>query len=152
MLRAVSRLLTSLARQGDSVARWGGEEFVVVARDLSRDATGELAERIRKRLERHAFHLPSGETLLRTCSVGFSLLPFSVEAPLMLSWEHALSLADHALYRAKAAGRNCVVGVTSGEVAAANAEALMGALKDFDEALSLGLIRLSYSRPALSAE
>ena len=30
MLRAIGRLLTSLARQGDTVVRWGGEEFVVV--------------------------------------------------------------------------------------------------------------------------
>ncbi|HEY1563633.1 MAG TPA: GGDEF domain-containing protein [Gaiellaceae bacterium] len=95
MLRAVSRLLTSLARQGDSVARWGGEEFVVVLPETDLAGAQRLAERLRRTIEAHSV----GE--MRTsasCGVATMLPEDTVEA--------LLGAADHALYQAKANGRN----------------------------------------------
>jgi diguanylate cyclase (GGDEF)-like protein len=95
MLRTVSRLLTSLARQGDTVARWGGEEFVVVLPETDLAGARRFAERLRRTIEAH----PVGE--MRTsasCGVATMLHGDDVEA--------LLRAADQGLYQAKANGRN----------------------------------------------
>jgi diguanylate cyclase (GGDEF)-like protein len=95
MLRAVSHLLTSLARQGDTVARWGGEEFVAVLPETDLPGARRFAERLRRTIEAH----PVEE--MRTsasCGVATMLPDDTVEA--------LLGAADQALYRAKANGRN----------------------------------------------
>jgi diguanylate cyclase (GGDEF)-like protein len=95
MLRAVSRLLTSLARQGDTVARWGGEEFVVVLPETDLAGAQRFAERLRRTIEAHAV----GEMKTSaSCGVATMLPEDSVE--------ELLGAADQALYQAKANGRN----------------------------------------------
>jgi diguanylate cyclase (GGDEF)-like protein len=95
MLRAVSRLLTSLARQGDTVARWGGEEFVVVLPETDLAGAQRFAERLRRTIEAHSvgdMHTSA------SCGVATMLSEDSVE--------ELLGAADRALYQAKANGRN----------------------------------------------
>jgi diguanylate cyclase (GGDEF)-like protein len=95
MLRAVSRLLTSLARQGDTVARWGGEEFVVVLPETDLPGARRFAERLRRTIEAHAvgdMHTSA------SCGVATMLPEDTVE--------ELLSAADRALYQAKSNGRN----------------------------------------------
>ena len=95
MLRAVSRLLTSLARQGDTVARWGGEEFVVVLPETDLVGARRFVERLRRTIEAHAvgdMHTSA------SCGVATMLPEDSVE--------ELLSAADRALYQAKSNGRN----------------------------------------------
>ncbi|MFL5959548.1 MAG: diguanylate cyclase [Gaiellaceae bacterium] len=95
MLRAVSGLLTSLARQGDSVARWGGEEFVVVLPETDLAGARRFAERLRRAIEAHSV----GEMQTSaSCGVAPMLPEDTVEA--------LLGAADQALYRAKTNGRN----------------------------------------------
>ena len=52
--------------------RWGGEEFLIVARFLDRKKGPELAEKVRAAVEAHDFRLEDGTLLKRTCSVGFA--------------------------------------------------------------------------------
>ena len=95
MLRAVSQLLSSLARQGDTVARWGGEEFVVVLPETDLAGATRFAERLRRTIEAHAV----GE--MRTsasCGVATMLPEDGVD--------ELVGAADRALYQAKANGRN----------------------------------------------
>jgi diguanylate cyclase (GGDEF)-like protein len=95
MLRAVSRLLTSLARQGDTVARWGGEEFVVVLPETDIAGARRFAERLRRTIEAHAV---GDMKTSASCGVATMLPEDSVEA--------LLGAADQALYLAKSNGRN----------------------------------------------
>jgi len=95
MLRGVGRLLTSLARQGDTVARWGGEEFVVVLPETDLAGARRFAERLRRTIEAHAvgdMHTSA------SCGVATMLPEDSVE--------ELLGAADRALYQAKSNGRN----------------------------------------------
>ena len=111
VLRQMAALLMDTVRKPDIVVRWGGEEFVVVARDSGRHLPMGLAERIRKRVAAHAFQLPGGRELRRTCSVGFALFPFLEQEPERLGWEEVVALADSGLYLAKEEGRNRWVGL-----------------------------------------
>lgn len=115
VLKQLAALLGSTLRKQDLVIRWGGEEFVLVARGADRGYALVLAERIRERVAAHTFLLPGGGELHKTCSIGYSVYPFSPAAPQMLSWEQVLSLADACLYRAKATGRDRAIGAFPGE-------------------------------------
>ena len=95
MLRAVSRLLTSLARQGDTVDRWGGEEFVVILPETDLAGAQRFAERLRRTIEAHAV---GDMKTSASCGVATMLPEDSVE--------ELLGAADQALYQAKSNGRN----------------------------------------------
>ena len=75
VLRQFRDLLNSVSRTSDIIVRWGGDEFLIVARDLSDEGQAELAERIRARAEQHVFEIGEGRVIRTTCSVGFALLP-----------------------------------------------------------------------------
>ncbi len=95
MLRAVGRLLTSLARQGDTVARWGGEEFVVVLPETDLAGAQRFAERLRRTIEGQAV---GDMKTSASCGVATMLAEDTVE--------ELLAAADQALYQAKSNGRN----------------------------------------------
>jgi two-component system, cell cycle response regulator len=103
-LRAVARVLQREARSVDVVARYGGEEFVVILPETGEDGAVKVAERIRARVEEQS--PAGGEPGMApvTVSVGVAtVLSTRIQAP-----EELIALADEALYRAKAQGRNRV--------------------------------------------
>ena len=113
VLEQLSRLLEEVLRDSDYLVRWGGEEFLIVARFCSRAEAPEMAERIRQSVASHAFDLGDGLSLHKTASVGFAIYPFYPQDPDVLSWEQVVNIADRALYAAKKAGRDCWVGFNS---------------------------------------
>ncbi len=133
-------------RSEDLAVRWGGEEFVVVARS-GREGEQPIAERIRKRICSAPFRLPNGELLPVTCSVGHCLFPFSTEQPEGLTWEEVLRVADLALRTAKQRGRNCSVAIHCAE-GALGAPERAASLSDgnLDRAEEEGLIRIELRR------
>ena len=114
VLRDLRDLLVSCSRTSDIIVRWGGDEFLLVARDLSGDGLLELAERVRARVAAHVFEIGEGRVVRTTCSIGFACYPFFREQLDALSWEQVISVADRALYVAKASGRNAWVGFHPG--------------------------------------
>jgi diguanylate cyclase (GGDEF)-like protein/PAS domain S-box-containing protein len=95
-LRLFAQVCQSVLREHDVVARWGGEEFLLVLPDLDRQSALSVLERIRERLaEGHVGNHPRF-----TASFG---LTDSTEAE---SLEELLLIADAALYDAKASGRD----------------------------------------------
>jgi diguanylate cyclase (GGDEF)-like protein len=103
--------LRSVLRESDYLVRWGGEEFLAVARDTDRVQAEELAERMRAVIAATPFELDDGGRIDVTCSIGFACVPFELERPLARSWQQVVNLADLALYAAKRSGRNAWVGV-----------------------------------------
>jgi diguanylate cyclase (GGDEF)-like protein len=114
VLRQVRDLLKAVSRSSDIIVRWGGDEFLLVARDLSGERLSELAERIRAQVGKQVFEIGEGRVVRTTCSVGFACYPFFREQLDALSWEQVISVADRAMYVAKASGRNAWVGFHPG--------------------------------------
>ena len=106
-----SQRIRAVFRDSDFLVRWGGEEFLGVARQTSRVSAGELAERARLAIAGSAFETQSGLSLRLTVSVGFAAYPLSIKHPRALRWEELVKLADAGLYLVKAHGRNGWVGV-----------------------------------------
>jgi diguanylate cyclase (GGDEF)-like protein len=101
----VSRTLRQAIRPDDILVRWGGDEFVVVAQAQHVEHACMLAERIRERVAKMKCVLPKGAVVRTSTSIGLTCLPFVPGRPDAVSWEHAIKIADLALYRAKR-GRN----------------------------------------------
>ena len=143
VLKQFAAILRDTVRRQDVVARWGGEEFVVVARDIDGTAGSALAERIRERVAAHEFAVDGHEPVRLTCSIGYSIYPFVAVSPRALAWNDVLALADAGLYRAKQQGRNRVAGILSGETADKSNRAAFDQVKqDVERASQSGIVRL----------
>lgn len=101
VLTAVARRLESIARVGDVVARLGGEEFVMLVRDLDPEDAPLLLRRVLESVA-HAPVEIDGQPFQVTASIGAMLLPDEAGGGV----DAALSRADDALYTAKEAGRD----------------------------------------------
>jgi diguanylate cyclase (GGDEF)-like protein len=109
-------LLQTIMRDTDSLVRWGGEEFLLVARNSSRHEAAAIAERIRCAIAGHAFIVGKRTTSLRlTCSIGFAPFPFLPMDRNRFGWQEVLDIADTCLYAAKHAGRNRSAGAIAGD-------------------------------------
>ncbi len=93
-------LLKQMIRQQDSVFRYGGEEFVLLIKEIQLADLHRLAEKIRHAVW-HQLNLPDGSAL--TTSIGIATVQHAND------WESWLQNADIALYQAKHQGRNQVV-------------------------------------------
>jgi diguanylate cyclase (GGDEF)-like protein len=101
----IAKTLRQAIRPDDVLARWGGDEFVVVAQAQHVEHACMLAERVRERIAKMKCVLPRGAVVRTSCSIGLTCMPFVPGSPNAVSWEHAIKIADLALYRAKR-GRN----------------------------------------------
>jgi diguanylate cyclase (GGDEF)-like protein len=105
VLREISGLVSRLIRQEDVFARFGGEEFVVLARGIDRVGAARFAERLRASVER--LEIAAEDTVARvTISLGLASLSELGEGERTV--EGLLRLADSRLYVAKSGGRNRV--------------------------------------------
>jgi diguanylate cyclase (GGDEF)-like protein len=101
VLREVSRRLAEVVRRGDSLGRYGGEEFLVVLSMENLPGAEIAAERFRARIASAPINA-GGEPINITVSVGVGIVAPDHTA----EGETLLKLADEALYAAKALGRN----------------------------------------------
>jgi diguanylate cyclase (GGDEF)-like protein/PAS domain S-box-containing protein len=102
VLRMVASTLRSTLREGDTVGRWGGEEFVVLLDDVrSADDLRRVAEKLRTLVGRSSLPTDAGDVAV-TISVGATLLREG-DTPAAL-----VERADRLLYRSKHAGRDRV--------------------------------------------
>lgn len=99
----IATICQNTARQIDTPARIGGEEFAILLPEVGIEGALIAAERIRAAVENTAIKSIAGVPLSFTISIGVAERPLDV-----VSDKQLISLADAALYKAKASGRNCV--------------------------------------------
>jgi diguanylate cyclase (GGDEF)-like protein len=109
VLRATAVVLRESVREGDIVARWGGEEFIVFLPETGRQEAMALAERLRTAIAAQRVPCKTGE-ISATASFGIAQVEsrhFTLDA--------LIASADVCLYQAKQQGRNRVAGCLAGE-------------------------------------
>lgn len=108
VLRETAARLRANMRTYDQVGRYGGEEFLVVLPNCDLEQATQQAERMRHHLNSTAM-LVDGVEMRVSASFGVTISDGSDRTP-----EAFLRVADEALYRSKASGRNCVTGLPFG--------------------------------------
>ena len=108
-LREAAQRVDAHIRGSDATARFGGDEFVVLAPGISPEQAAALAERIRLAVCEVPLEISPGVQLQMTVSIGVAGIQLSRdETDLRSAAETLLANADSALYRAKQSGRNRV--------------------------------------------
>jgi diguanylate cyclase (GGDEF)-like protein len=105
LVRVARALQSGMRRATDLTARYGGEEFSIVLPNTTVDGASQLGEALRCSIEQLRIAHASAPAGIVTISVGVAILAGEGEA----SPDALMKAADAALYRAKHAGRNCVV-------------------------------------------
>ena len=112
VLLQVREVLERACRKSDTLIRWGGDEFLVVARGFDAANLEVIPERIRSSLEATRYDLGNQQVAYMSCSMGFTCYPFGPAPELWtLSLDQVVAVADRALYMAKRRGRNTWVGL-----------------------------------------
>lgn len=100
VIKGLAGILRRLKRSTDYVARFGGEEFVIICEETDAAGAMHLAERVREELLRTTFHAASGPFQV-TCSLGVATQPYDGN-----TWDELYKATDDALYVSKRNGRN----------------------------------------------
>jgi two-component system cell cycle response regulator len=103
VLREIAQVIQSTIREVDTPARWGGEEFVVLSPNTTKENGLRAGERVRKAVANYAFTGMNGNKV--TVSIGVAGIP----DPTLDTQDKLIHAADLAMYGAKKNGRNRVV-------------------------------------------
>ena len=124
LLQLVAQRLSTVVRKSDVLVRWGGEEFLIMSRSTDPSGTPAFCSRVLDVIASEPFDLGHGIMVRKTCSVGWAAYPWSRGAFESICVEESIALADAALYRAKALGRNQGVGIVATDAASQNPRAI----------------------------
>ena len=108
VLKRTSNRIVSLCRTSDTVARYGGEEIIVLMPETSLEGALAVAEKICEEIKNVRYQPGGDASLIVTASIGVSCMTPS-SASNLISSSDLVALADKALYRAKEDGRDRVV-------------------------------------------
>jgi len=130
LLQLVAERMGRVVRKSDVLVRWGGEEFLIMSRSTDPEGIPAFCERILEIMSSEYFDLGRGIQVRKTCSVGWAPFPWNRDSYEAVCAEEVIELADTALYRAKAAGRNRGIGILPTEGSSAMKSITLQALQN----------------------
>ena len=111
VLKQFAQRMAKVFRHSDYLVRWGGEEFVAIARFIERVDAQVLAQRMQEAVTEQVFELTDEKSAFQTCSIGFACCPLLLQKGQQPSWQSIIALADACLYEVKTSGKNSWMGV-----------------------------------------
>ena len=111
-LQQMAALLNSRTQGSDYVARWSGDEFLLLLRDFKCNKIDSYASDLCKVIAANSFQLPNGKTTNITASIGWSFYPLPLLGGQVISWETSINLADISLHQVKKRGGDGVANIT----------------------------------------
>jgi len=111
-LQQMAALLNSRTQGSDYVARWSGDEFLLLLRDFKCNKIDSYASELCKVIAANSFQLTNGKTTNITASIGWSFYPLPLLGGQVISWETSINLADIALHQVKKRGGDGVANIT----------------------------------------
>jgi diguanylate cyclase (GGDEF)-like protein len=154
-LQAAANILRQNVRATAILARWGGEEFLILDHVSGPQEDLVMVERLRKSIIDDTPPVVIEASRPLSLSLGLVRYPFAESCPELLDWDQCLALADHALYRAKNSGRNrwqCYrpnEGALRRAIQTRGEEEVRRLLRiNADDAVALGLIEIVDQIPA----
>ena len=147
ILFEISQRVKGVTRESDLLVRWGGEEFVYIARLDEMTQAMDIADRILAVIGATPFSLTAHRKEIPvSCTMGLVEYPFLVDGR-PATWERLLRLADMALYHGKENGRNCSVFLERvGTLSSESLEALLS--QPLEQSLESRVIKVTVHRPA----
>ncbi len=110
-LAQIADTIHSCLRQGDILARYGGDEFAIVLPETDHEQTYMVADRIRAAMEEMLLVTIDGAKIRGTASIGFAIYPDHAETA-----KDLFLFADNMTYKAKGLGKNCIIVPTNDDV------------------------------------
>lgn len=101
-LRMVAQTLRANIRDTDTMGRWGGEEFIVILRDINAESLAMIGEKLLSLVRESNLKLPDNRVLSATISIGGTLVRENDTV------DSVVDRADRLMYQSKANGRNCL--------------------------------------------
>lgn len=112
VLVTLSRLLKEQIRADDFVARWGGEEFIIILNTTNPEYLDIFANKILNIIREKPIVINEKISFNITCSIGYSMMPIHELSPDLLNLEQTINISDVAMYLAKENGRNRAVKIS----------------------------------------
>ena len=110
-LAAVANTIHDSLRLGDILARYGGDEFVVILPEAEKEQVFLVANRVKEALEAMVVTAGDGTKIRGTASIGIAIYPTHAQSP-----KDLFLFADNMTYKAKHQGKNCIIVPTNDDV------------------------------------
>ena len=107
-----ARRIKSQLRGSDYLIRWGGEEFLIILRNLPRDNAEQAAQKLLNAFAAEPLQCEENTSINVTCSIGLCAHPVNPLSRIDVDWEKTLDIADTCLYAVKSSGKNGWAGIT----------------------------------------
>lgn len=104
ILRNLGRLLKKLVRSTDDVYRFGGDEFIIIVREVDIKTVHMIGARTLQQIKEHEFKLPEGDVYKMSVSIGIAEYPTDAKTS-----KEMIQLADKMMYESKKTGRGKVI-------------------------------------------